>query len=324
MFSLEEIHRWIEKGLAALPFDQEPKGLYHPVTYMISVGGKRLRPTVCLLSCNLFSGQMDDRVLMPALGLELFHAFTLAHDDIMDGADIRRRQPTLHRKWNTNTAILSGDVMCIGAYTLISKCAPALLPALLSLFSQTAAQVCEGQRLDIDYEVCETITHNEYLHMITLKTAVLIACAAQMGAICGGASPSDAQHLYDFGFAVGMGFQIRDDYLDAFGDPATFGKKIGGDILNNKKTWLLVDALQKAAGSDQKELHRLLHLHDTPEEKVEGVVRLYQKLQIPQDAEAEIARFHARSSQALDKVSLPPHQKKQLSQYVASLLKREN
>ena len=324
MFSIKEISERIEKGLTITPFNKEPHGLYDPVAYMVSVGGKRLRPVLCLLSCNLFTNEIDDNVLMPALGFELFHAFTLAHDDIMDAAEIRRGQPTLHYKWNTNTAILSGDVMCIDAYSLISQCSPTVLPAVFALFSKTAAQVCEGQQLDMDYEYCETISHKEYLQMITLKTAVLIACAAQTGALCGGSTDQDAKYLYDFGFALGMGFQIRDDYLDAFGDFATFGKNIGGDILSNKKTWLLVDALQKAKGADQKELYRLLNQRDAPEEKIAGVLRLYHQLEIPQAAEAEINRFHVESSVALDKVAIPNPRKEQLYRYAVSLLKREN
>ncbi|MCL2501891.1 MAG: polyprenyl synthetase family protein [Bacteroidales bacterium] len=323
MFSLKELHSRIEKGLASLPFDKEPQALYHPVAYSISVGGKRIRPTMCLLSHQLFSRHIDDYVLMPALGLELFHAFTLAHDDIMDGADIRRGQATLHRKWNTNTAILSGDVMCIYAYSLMAQSAPAVLPQVLESFSRTAAQVCEGQQYDMSYEGWDLITHEDYLHMIALKTAALIACSAQIGALCGGATALQAQHLYNFGQATGMGFQIRDDYLDAFGDLAVFGKSIGGDILNNKKTWLLVDALQKAEGAELKELNRLLNLQDAPQEKVAGVIHLYQKLGIPQAAEAEINRLHEASSQALEQVDVPDHKKEQLYQYVVSLLSRE-
>ena len=324
MFSIEEIHSYIEQGWAAMPLDKEPRGLYDPVAYMVAMGGKRLRPTLFLLSFTLFKHEIEECVLMPALGLELFHAFTLAHDDIMDGADIRRGQPTLHKKWNTNCAILSGDVMCIEAYTLISKCDPAVLPTVLSLFSHTAAQVCEGQQLDMDYEHRPTITHEEYLEMITLKTAALIACAAQMGALCGGASYADIGHLRDFGFALGMGFQIRDDYLDAFGHSATFGKNIGGDILNNKKTWLLTDAIQKATPFDQKELHDLLHLCHDPQEKVERIIHLYEKLQIPQAAQKKINEFHLQAMEALRQVSVNESVKEQIYQYTSSLLHREN
>jgi len=323
MFSIDEIQFRIEEGLAAMSSRKEPQGLYNPVAYMISIGGKRLRPALCLLSFNLFKKEIDDKVLMPALGLEFFHAFTLAHDDIMDAADIRRGHPTLHNKWNTNTAILSGDVMCIGAYTLISKCDPNVLPAVLALFSGTAAMVCEGQQLDMDYEHHEVITHKEYFKMISLKTAVLIACSAQMGALCGGAPELDVRRLYDFGFALGMGFQIRDDYLDAFGDSALFGKNIGGDILSNKKTWLLVDAMQKATGPDQKELHRLLyHCHD-PVEKVEQMIALFKKLEIPQAAEEKINDFHQRAIRLLKRIEVTEDCKQQMYQYAASLLKRE-
>ena len=323
MYSIEEIHHWVEKGLTSLPLDKEPAALYRPVAYALSAGGKRLRPVMCLLSFQLFNEHIDDHVLMPALGLELFHAFTLAHDDIMDGAEIRRGQPTLHRKWNTNTAILSGDVMCIYASSLMSQCTPAVMPQVFASFSQTAAKVCEGQQYDISYEAQPVITPQEYLQMIALKTAALIACAAQIGAFCGGAAALQAQHLYDFGHATGMGFQIRDDYLDAFGERAVFGKSIGGDILNNKKTWLLVDALHKAKGADLKELNHSLSLHDAPHEKVARVIGLYQKLEIPHAAEAEINRFYTASCQALDRTDIPLHKKEQLYQYAASLLERK-
>ena len=323
MYSIEELQHWIDKGLTSLPFNKEPRELYHPVIYALSVGGKRLRPMMCLLSFQLFNEHIDDHVLMPALGLELFHAFTLAHDDIMDGAEIRRGQPTLHLKWNINTAILSGDVMCIYASSLISQCLPAVLPQVFESFSRTAAKVCEGQQYDISYEALSMITHDDYLKMISLKTAVLIGCAAQIGALCGGANLLQAQHLYDFGHATGMGFQIRDDYLDTFGDRAIFGKPIGKDILNNKKTWLLVDALQKAKGADLKELNRLINLQDAPREKVTYVIDLYQKLKIHQAAESEINRFYAASCQALDQIDIPSYRKEQLYQYAASLLERE-
>ena len=319
----QHIREQIEKGLSNLPFHKEPKGLYDPVLYMMAMGGKRVRPMLCLLSYHLFRENIDNSVLQPALGLELFHAFTLSHDDIMDDADLRRGKTTLHKRWNTNRAILSGDVMCIEAYTLISKCTPTVMPDVLLLFSHTAAQVCEGQQLDMDYELCDSITHTQYYQMITLKTATLIACAAKIGALCGGAPESDARYLYDFGFALGMGFQIRDDYLDTFGDSSTFGKKIGGDILNNKKTWLLVDALEKANGDDQKELHRLLRLHDSPNEKIEGIIHLYNKWDIPQSAETEIQRFHEESIRALKQVKVEESIKEQMYQYTASLLIRK-
>jgi len=322
MFSAEEIRGWIEKGLAALPFYTEPQGLDDPVIYMVAVGGKRLRPTLCLLSYNLFKKEIDDNVLMPALGLELFHAFTLAHDDIMDAAEIRRGQPTLHRKWNTNTAILAGDVLCMYAYSLIAQCPTAVLPTIMASFSQTAIQVCEGQQYDMQYEHIPIISHEQYEQMIAKKTAVLIADSARIGALCGGANNSDAAHLYDFGFALGMGFQIWDDYLDTFGNN-TFGKTIGGDILNNKKTWLLVDALQKAVGADQKELNRLLYQCHDPQEKINGVVYLYRKLDVPLDAEAQVNHFHTQATEALEKVNIQPPYKESLYQYAASLLKRE-
>ena len=322
MTSIQHIQEQIQRGLANLCVHREPKGLYDPLLYMIEMGGKRLRPTIALLSYYLFKKEINNNVLMPALGLELFHAFTLAHDDIMDNADLRRGRVTLHKKWNPNRAILSGDMMCIMAFSYISKCPPALLNTVFSLFSHTATQVLEGQQYDMDYELCQTISHKNYVQMITKKSAVLIACSAKIGALCGGASQEDAELLYDFGLAVGLGFQIRDDYLDAFGDAATFGKTIGGDILNNKKTWLLVELLNRVDKNDQQELNRLLQLYAPPQEKIKGVIDLYNKWGIAQAAENEINQYHKKSVQALESINADKSAKEQIYQYTASLLNR--
>ena len=223
-----------------LKFTAEPAGLYDPLRYMMKIGGKRIRPRLCLLAYSLFKDDFTEEILSPAAALEVFHSFTLIHDDIMDKADVRRGVPTVYKKWDENTAILSGDVMSIESYKMIAKAPAAVLPEVLKLFSNTAAEVCEGQQYDMDFENMTHVPMDEYLKMIGLKTAVLIACAAKMGALIGGASAEEAELLYKFGYDIGLAFQITDDWLDTYGDPKVFGKAIGGDILNNKKTWLLI------------------------------------------------------------------------------------
>ena len=323
MHTVSDIHNCISEGFASLSAPKEPWALYEPAHYMIAAGGKRLRPTLCLLAYQLFQDHIDNQVLYPALGLEVFHAFTLVHDDIMDAAELRRGQPTVHRKWDTNRAILSGDVMCIDAFSLMQHCPPQLMPQILNVFSRTAAQVCEGQQYDMSYEYLRQISMQDYLHMISLKTAVLIAAAAQIGGFCAEASEQDARHLYDFGHALGLGFQIRDDYLDSFGHPDTFGKSIGSDILNNKKTWLLVQALQEAKAHTLSQLQRLVAMNHSPEEKIEGITEIYRQLDIPQAAENTIREFHHLALQALDRISCPDARKDTLRQYTQSLLIRE-
>jgi geranylgeranyl diphosphate synthase type II len=258
MFAIEELDRFVENGLAALNLRQEPEELYEPIEYMVSIGGKRLRPELCLLTYNLFSDKIEKHILYPALALEIFHGFTLIHDDIMDKAELRRGQQTVHRKWNDNIAILSGDVMSIKAYQLIANCPQEVLPQVLALFSKTAAQVCEGQQYDMNFENIPYITMNDYISMISLKTAVLIACSAKMGALIAGAEEKVAQALYDFAFSLGIAFQIQDDLFDTFGQGTVFGKKIGGDILNNKKTWLLVESFKVADNAQKDELTKIM------------------------------------------------------------------
>ena len=229
-----------------LKFTPEPAGLYDPLRYMIKIGGKRIRPRLCLTAYSLFKDELTDEIKLPAAAIEVFHSFTLIHDDIMDKADVRRGVPTVHKKWDDNTAILSGDVMSIESYKMIAKAPAKALPAVLELFSTTAAQVCEGQQYDMDFEDLDVVPMSDYLKMIGLKTAVLIACAAKMGALIADAPAESADLLYRFGYDLGLAFQIADDWLDTYGDPAVFGKAIGGDIVNNKKSWLMTKAFEKA------------------------------------------------------------------------------
>ena len=282
-------------------FESEPKGLYDPLRYMMEIGGKRIRPRLCLTAYSLFKDTLTDDILQPAAALEVFHAFTLIHDDIMDKSAKRRGQPTVWTKWNEDTAILSGDVMCIDSFRRLSFVPAETLPAVLSLFNRTAAQVCEGQQMDMDFEKLSEVPMNRYMEMIGLKTAVLIACSAKMGALIGGASPEDADRLYRYGYDLGLAFQVADDYLDTYGDEKVFGKPIGGDIINNKKSWLLTRAFEK---TDEKA--RLQELMALPVEtkaqqvsKITFVKSVYNHLDLVQDAKEEIKSLTTRALDAV-------------------------
>ena len=252
----------IEKALTELfanpGFARSPEGLYDPLRYMIEIGGKRIRPRLCLTAYGLFRDTLDESVLQCASALEVFHTFTLIHDDIMDKSPLRRRRETVWKKWNEDTAILSGDVMCIDSYRRIANAPASVLGDVLVLFNRTAAQVCEGQQLDMDFEKRKDVTMAEYLEMIGLKTGVLIACSAKMGALVAGAPEEACDRLYDYGYLLGLAFQVADDYLDAYGDEKVFGKPIGGDILNAKKCWLTTRAFEKADAPTRARLMELL------------------------------------------------------------------
>ena len=254
MKSFEYIHQLVMAEIKLQNETLEPKELYEPIWYTLRSGGKRLRPILVLQGCQLFHDDIE-RALKPALGIELFHNFTLLHDDIMDKAFMRRNQPTVHTKWDINRAILSGDAMAIQANIFIASCDAKLLPDVLGVFNKTALQVCEGQQYDLNFEIMDEVTVDQYMNMIRLKTAVLLAGSLKIGAIIGGATEKQAGLVYDFGHDMGMAFQLQDDYLDTFGDPETFGKNIGGDILSNKKTFLLIKARQRANPAQLKELN---------------------------------------------------------------------
>jgi len=284
-----------------IEFTSEPKGLYDPLRYMISIGGKRLRPSLCLLCYSLFKDSLGKEILEPAAALEVFHTFTLIHDDIMDRSDLRRGEPTVWKKWSEDTAILSGDVMLIDAYRRIAMAPEKVRSEAMSLFTTTAAQVCEGQQYDMEFENREDVSMSDYEKMIGLKTAVLIACSAKMGALVAGASDGVCDALYKYGYELGMAFQVADDYLDAYGDEKVFGKPIGGDILNEKKSWLTVRALEKTADKASF-LRAFTAKSQTREEvlaKIAAVRSLYDSLGIADDARAEIQRY---SSLAIDSV----------------------
>jgi geranylgeranyl diphosphate synthase type II len=318
------LQHFIEKEIMALDLSKAPRELYDPVAYMMSIGGKRIRPLLCLLSYTLFNERVDKDILLPAVGLEIFHGFTLVHDDVMDQAPVRRGYDTVHRKWNANVAMLSGDVMCIMAYRYLCEAAPRYRDVILHLFGATAAQVCEGQQLDMNYEHRPCIGEEEYLQMIELKTAVLLAAAAKIGAIAGGATAHDTDSMYEFGRCLGMAFQVQDDLLDAYGDSGTFGKAIGGDIVTNKKTFLLVYALKKATGAQRRDLeYWLQHTGATPAEKISGVLSIYNELQVREQAETVIDSYFKQAEAQLCAVQLADARKEALRDFSCQLINRK-
>lgn len=264
----------IEKAIAALDWKREPYGLYEPIEYTLASGGKRLRPRLVLLAAEMFGGK-EEKVLPAALAIEVFHNFTLLHDDVMDKADIRRGRPTVHVRWNDNTAILSGDQMVIEAYTLLSRVPADRLSETLRLFNKMATEICEGQQYDMEFEGREQVSIEEYMQMICLKTSVLLATALQIGAYIAGANAAQQQALYEYGINIGLAFQIQDDILDVYGDPKTFGKAIGGDICCNKKTYMLLTALQRADDETRAELEQWLQTQDKSDEKIQAVTDIY-------------------------------------------------
>lgn len=317
-------------------FTAEPAGLYDPLRYMIAIGGKRVRPRLCLTAYSLFKDAFGEEILQPATALEVFHSFTLIHDDIMDNADMRRGQPTVFRKWDGNTAILSGDVMCIDSYRRIAKAPAKVLPAVLELFSTTAAQVCEGQQYDMDFENLKEVPMDQYLKMIGLKTAVLLACSAKMGALIAGANERSCDLLYKFAYDLGLAFQVTDDYLDTFGDSRVFGKKIGGDIVNNKKSWLLTRALEKSAameasgtvphGAGKADILSAMEMRaesDAEKEaKITKVKGIYETLGVDEDAKYEIIKMHAQAMEYAGMLGLPRTRYEMLHRYADKLLGR--
>ena len=305
---MTDIKDIVSKLFADIQFEKEPAGLYDPLRYMISIGGKRIRPTLCLLTYLLYRDDINEAILEPAAALEVFHSFTLIHDDIMDKSPLRRGQDTVWKKWNEDTAILSGDVMQIDAYKRLAKAPADKIGSALDLFSKTAAQVCEGQQYDMEFENRAEVKMEDYAKMIGLKTAVLIACSAKMGALIAGAPAKDCEALYRYGYELGMAFQVADDYLDAFGDEKVFGKPIGGDIVNKKKSWLTVRTLEKT--SDKKAFLEAMQLPaDTPEQKAAKIAKvkaIYVACGVDKDAKAEIVRYSERAMEAVKDFQAEP------------------
>ncbi len=323
MHSIQELQKIIEEAVKATSYPAEPKELYEPITYLLSLGGKRLRPALVLMAADLFDGDIA-AAIAPALAIELFHNFTLMHDDIMDKAPLRRGKPTVHAKWNEPVAILSGDVMFVQAYKMMIQVKPELLSAVLDVFNQTAIGVCEGQQIDMNFENRATVSINEYLEMIRLKTAVLLGGALKIGALIGNASENDAQLLYDFGENLGIAFQLQDDILDVYGDPEKFGKQIGGDIIANKKTFLLIKALDLAENEVLQELQYWLSLKDFNEEdKVATVKKIYDVLDIRTLAEDMMKSFALNALKCFNSINVPLEDKGVLMEFAELLVERE-
>lgn len=316
---LDSINAFIEE----LPYNRKPQALYDPIRYVLSMGGKRIRPVLMLLAYNLYKDD-PEHILMPACALETYHNYTLLHDDLMDNADVRRGEPTVHRKWNANTAILSGDTMLVLAYQRMAQCDPTKFQPVLDLFTETALQIGEGQQYDMDFENRTDVTEAEYIEMIRLKTSVLLACAVKIGAILADAPEDDANNLYAFGERMGLAFQLQDDLLDVYGDPKVFGKATGGDIVSNKKTFMLINAYQRADDSVRAELMRWITT-DTfdRQEKVEAVTHIYNLLGIRELCESKINYYFEESRKFLAKVNVPEERKSELVAFTLEMMKRE-
>lgn len=322
MFTASELLDMMNAHLAGLSFERTPKGLYEPVSYVLSLGGKRIRPVLMLLAYNLFKEDVS-AILGPATGIEVYHNYTLLHDDLMDRADKRRGKPTVHKVWNDNTAILSGDAMLVLAYQFMAQCEADKLKEVMELFSLTALEICEGQQFDMEFEDRKDVREEEYLEMIRLKTSVLLAASLKIGAILGGASSEDADALYDFGMNLGVAFQLKDDLLDVYGDSSVFGKNIGGDILCNKKTYLLIKAFEHADAGQLSALNRWVDSTSfVPAEKIAAVTDLYNQIGVKDLCEVQIAAYSERARESLEAVKLPKERKLELEQLMEKLMVR--
>lgn len=323
MYTSKEILDIVSRYIDNLPYDRKPQSLYEPIKYVLSAGGKRIRPSFVLMAYNLFKDDVET-ALPAAAALETYHNYTLLHDDLMDNADVRRGRPTVHKKWNANTAILSGDTMLSLAYLHLANCKTQNLKAALDLFTVTALEVSEGQQYDMEFETRTDVKEEEYIEMIRLKTSVLLACALKMGALLAGASAEDAEQIYKFGEKVGLAFQLQDDYLDVYGDPVVFGKAIGGDITSNKKTYMLINAWNRSEGETRSELNHWLGVSDFDrEEKIKAVTNIYNKLGIDKLAEAKIKECFDESRKYLDGISVADERKQVLRGYTENMMNRK-
>jgi geranylgeranyl diphosphate synthase type II len=324
MYTQPELKKLVNKAILNLSYNEEAEKLNEPVRYILSIGGKRLRPVLALMACNLYNDQIDDAII-PATGLEVFHNFTLVHDDIMDHAPVRRNVPTVHSKWNLNQAVLSGDVMAFIANECFLQAPHHYLLKVFKVFNKAAVEVCVGQQLDIDFEKAAIVTHEEYLRMIELKTAALFAASAKIGSILGGADEKESELFYEFGRNLGLAFQIQDDLLDTYGDVKVFGKMMGGDIISNKKTYLLVKALELASVTQAKQLHGQIALKDfDPDNKIKKVIEIYDQLNIKKITEDLANDYIKNASDLLDKISGIRDRKSELARLTSSLIGREN
>ncbi|PWH85697.1 polyprenyl synthetase family protein [Brumimicrobium oceani] len=323
MHHIQEYQQLLEKQIQSLELPKEPKNLYDPLRYFLTLGGKRTRPSLTMLACHLF-GSPGIKAINAALAVELFHNFTLIHDDIMDDAPLRRGKATVHEKWDRDIAILSGDVLFVEAYSLLAKHDAKVLPQLLSIFTRTAREVCEGQQMDMDFESSNAVTIDEYIEMIRLKTSVLLGAALEMGAIIGGAeNKEDIKHIYDFGVNVGLAFQMHDDLLDLYADPDKFGKQVGGDILSNKKTFLLLKAYEMADNTTKSKLDTFLN-NQSGQEKIDNVKDIFEQLGVRQKAEEQKDLFYQKALLNMQEINVPDANKKELLDLAKYLMSRDH
>ena len=324
MYEPKELLKKVNEALEQLPYDRKPASLYDPIRYVLSLGGKRIRPVLMLMAYNLWKDD-PERIMMQAIGLETYHNFTLLHDDLMDNADMRRGHETVHKKWNANQAILSGDTMLLQAFERIEACEVDKVKEVFATFMQTTYEIGEGQQYDVEFETRNDVTEDEYIEMIRLKTSVLLACALKIGAILAGASKADADNLYKFGEQIGLAFQLQDDLLDVYGDPKVFGKNIGGDITSNKKTYMLINAVNRANASQRDELMRWIDATTFDRnEKVAAVTRLYDEIGIRQLCEEKMEACYQLGLQYFDKVQVSDERKAILKAYAAAMMKRQS
>ena len=321
--SADKILSLINDYLAALPYDRKPASLYEPIKYVLSLGGKRIRPTLMLLSYNLYKDDPES-ILSSACALETYHNYTLLHDDLMDNAPLRRGHQTVHVKWNPNVAILSGDSMLVLSYQRMLQCRPDKLKPVIDLFTETALEIGEGQQYDMEFETRTDVTEEEYIEMIRLKTSVLLACATKIGAILADAPDEDADNLYKFGEQMGLAFQLQDDYLDVYGDSKVFGKAIGGDIMSNKKTYMLINAFNLANDKQREELtHWITAENPDPKEKIAAVTKLYNEIGIDKLAEKKINFYFEESRKYLKGVKVDEERKSVLEAYTQKMMHRK-
>ena len=324
MYTSDELLKKVNEALEALTYDRQPMSLYEPIRYVLSLGGKRVRPVLMMLAYNLFR-EDPERIMTQAIGLETYHNFTLLHDDLMDHADMRRGHETVHKRWNPNQAILSGDTMLLQAFERIEACEVDKVKEVFATFLQTTYEIGEGQQLDVEFETRNDVTEDEYIEMIRLKTSVLLACAVKIGAILAGASVEDQNNLYKFGEQIGLAFQLQDDLLDVYGDPKVFGKNIGGDITSNKKTYMLINAVNRADEAQRQELMGWINAETFDrDEKVKAVTALYDQIGIRQLCEQKMEACYAEAQRYLAQVSVAEDRKAELKAYAAAMMKRQS
>lgn len=321
MHTFNDLKAILDKSLHQAEFPAEPNQLYDPLRYILGIGGKRIRPLLALMSCDLFN-EDPKKALGAAMAVEYFHNFSLIHDDIMDQADVRRGQETVHKKWNENVGILSGDALLVKAYQQLDDYPAELFKPLTQLFSMTAIEVCEGQQYDVDFEDLNEVSKEDYIEMIRLKTAVLLGASLKMGALVAKASEKDAELIYKFGIDLGIAFQLQDDYLDSFGDAEHFGKRIGGDIINNKKTILFIEALKQSTSEQKDRLMKLYRLRDDSRQKIDEVKSIFEDSGAKTETLSLIEYYTSRAFDSLDQISVKFQNKQELKSLASYLMNR--